>query len=78
MPVFQDSFHLGDQLLLVRHIENIAGCKNVVGKTAQRIFRRHTIFLGAENDADRRVVIGVVDFGGIVVLQQNLAGVCFD
>ena len=41
--------------------------KMLLERTAQRIFRRHTIFLGAENDAVRRVVIGVVDFGGIVV-----------
>ena len=67
MPFFQDCLYLCDQLLLVWHIEDIAGCKDIVGQTAQRIFRRNTVFIGTEDNADRRVIIMVIDLRRIVV-----------
>ena len=64
---FQDSLHLSNQLFLVWHIENIAGCKNIVGQTAQGIFCRDTVFVGTEDNADRRVIVRIVDFRRVII-----------
>lgn len=37
VPTLQDFFHLSNKLLLVRHIQDIPGCKNLIRQTAQRI-----------------------------------------
>ena len=62
VPVFQDSLYLSNQLFLVRHIENIPGCEDIVGQAAQGIFRRDAVFFRTEDNTDRRVIVRVVDF----------------
>ncbi len=67
MLLLQHRFHLGDEPRLVRHIQHIAGGKELVGKSAQGVFGGDGVLLRAENDADGRIVVGVVDLGGVVV-----------
>ena len=75
VPTLQDFFHLSNKLLLVRHIQDIPGCKNLVRQTAQRIFSSYTVLVGAEDDADRRIIFWVVDLCGVVVqIHIDLSG----
>lgn len=67
MPLIQDSLYLGHQLLFVGHVQDIPGGKDVVFQPAQSVLRRDTIFVCTKDDANRRVIVGVVDLGSVVV-----------
>ena len=60
VPTLQDFFHLSNKLLLVRHIQDVPGCKNLIRQTAQRILGCHAVLVSAEDDADRRIIFRVV------------------
>ena len=67
VPTLQDFFHLPNKLLLIRHIQDIPGCKYLVRQTAQRIFDCYAVLVGAKDDADRRIIFRVIDFCCVVV-----------
>ena len=75
VPTLQDFFHLSNKLLLVRHIQDIPGCKNLIRQTTQRILGCYAVLVSAEDDADRRMIFRVVDLCGVVVqLHIDLSG----
>ena len=74
-PTVENSLHLRDELLLFGHIEDVARGKNVVGEPSQRVLRRYGVLIGTEDDADGRVIVRVVYFGGIIVeIEIDLPG----
>ena len=67
MPLIQDILHLGNQLILIGHIEYIPGSEDIVGQTTQSILGSNTVLVVAQNDTNGRIVIGIIDLVGIVV-----------
>ena len=67
MPLFNDRFHLSNQLFLIGHIQHILGSENLIGQTAESILHIEVALVGTENNADGRIVILVVDLVGIIV-----------
>ena len=57
MPLLQDILHLGNQLILIGHIEYIPGSEDIVGQTTQSILGSNTVLVAAQNDTNGRLVL---------------------
>lgn len=72
---FHDLRHSCASLLLkegipmkqIRHVQDIPRSKNFIRQAAQRILSRYTVLIGAEDDADGRIVFRVVDLRSIII-----------